>query len=401
MSLLDETDQSDLEDDVRTLLHRLAADVHDDPPPWDELIARPVVADVTPLTAARSSRGRHDRDRHDARERLWRRPRLSLAAAAVIAVAIGGSLLVERPDGGEELPPAEVITALSPTDPDFDAEAAAAVWTTGLGDPVAAAAAYLGANGVATDASVPGAALLQLRADDGTTAAVDWTLPDGTAGLGGTVYLRAPTADAPLPGWTVVGAAAEDVSLEDVSFDGDRLEFTVERTLAAADQLVVGVWVDGAPVALGGEAVAQAGAADVSLGELLDIGADAGATETLALPVGVDDTVTLRVAHVLDGTVLSVTQMVVALPEADAAANAGVTGSTGADASGTVDAAPGDASVGAGAGTTPVDGVEVPLPDPSDVTLPTVPGVPTPTLPALPLPPVPTTLPAPPADLVQ
>ena len=114
-----------------------------------------------------------------------------------------------------------------------------------------------------------------------------------------------------------LGSAASDVALADVSYDGDELSFTVARTSADAEQLAVGVWVDGQPVSLGGEAVAQAGAGDVSLGELVDIGSVAGAEDTLRLPVDADDIVTLRIVHVVDGTVRSLTQMAVALPDAD------------------------------------------------------------------------------------
>ena len=77
------------------------------------------------------------------------------------------------------------------------------------------------------------------------------------------------------------------------------------------------MWVDGQPVSLGGDAVAQAGAGDVSLGELVDIGSAAGAAGHAPLPVEADDIVTLRIVHVVDGTVRSLTQMAVALPDAD------------------------------------------------------------------------------------
>ena len=40
MSLLHENDRSHLEDGVRTMLHRLAADVTERPPAWDDLVGR-------------------------------------------------------------------------------------------------------------------------------------------------------------------------------------------------------------------------------------------------------------------------------------------------------------------------------------------------------------------------
>ena len=155
------------------------------------------------------------------------------------------------------------------------------------------------------------------------------------------MYLRATDAAGASPTWTVVGAAASDVALADVRYDGSELSFTVARSSAHADQLAVGVWVDGQPVSLGGDAVAQAGAGDVSLGELLDLGSVADAHATLRLPVEADDIVTLRVVDVVDGTVRALTQMAVALPDADPAlAAAGLPPvDVGGDAAATADAA--------------------------------------------------------------
>ena len=41
MTLLHDNDRTDLEDGVRTMLHRLAADVSERPPAWDDLLAAP------------------------------------------------------------------------------------------------------------------------------------------------------------------------------------------------------------------------------------------------------------------------------------------------------------------------------------------------------------------------
>jgi hypothetical protein len=407
MNLLHDNDRPDLEDGVRTMLHRLAADVSEHPPAWDDLIERPEAV-VLPLGVSESITEVRDR-RRTARHRS---PRLSLAAAAVVAVAVAGALVVDRTSSEPTAAPAaETISAIAPGDPSFDAGAAAAVWATGLDDPVLAATAYLGAMGVQTDAAVP--PLVVLRASTDGTAVVEWSLPAAAGGSGGTVYLRSASLAGGPPTWTVVGAAASEVALADVRYDGAELSFTVAGTAVDAGQLAVSVWVDGQPVSLGGDAVAQAGAGHVSLGELVDIGAGAGvdADGVLQLPVEADDIVTLRVAHVVDGTVRTLAQMAVALPDADAALAAGA-GSPAVDAGGPVtgqvhagvDATAGSGSAGAGAtgsaGIEVVPGVTVPtLPAlPELLPLPTLPlegGVPVPTLPA-----PPTTVPGSAPDLL-
>jgi hypothetical protein len=394
MTLLHD-DRPALEDGVRTMLHRLAADVGDRQPAWEDLLARNEAV-VVPLGVPESITEAGGR-----RAGRARRPRLSLAAAAVLVLAVAGAVVVDR-TGRErtEGPAAETISAVSPGDPAFDAEAAAAVWATGVDDPVAATVAYLGAMGVPTDAAPPAAVL---STTDGTTAVVDWSLPaaaGGAGGAGGTVYLRSAPVAGGLPTWTVVGAAAPDVVLADVRYDGAELSFTVARTSAEAGQLAVGVWIDGRPVSLGGDAVARAGGGNVSLGELLDLGTAADARDTLRLPAEPDDIVTLRVVQVVDGTIRSLTQMAMALPDADPAVAAGGTPSTGGrgEATGHADAATGGASGSAGAGAEA--GAGTAGPDAADL-LPgaTVPAPPE--LPPLPLPPVPgapaPTVPAPPA----
>jgi hypothetical protein len=192
-----------------------------------------------------------------------------------------------------------------------------------------------------------------------------------------------------------------------VRYDGDTLSFTVARTSAEAEQLAVGVWVDGQPMTLGGDAVAQAGAGDVSLGELVDIGTAADARDTLQLPVEPDDIVILRVVQVVDGVVRSVAQMAVALPEAVAAVApaAGSRPVEGApETSGRVDAGtdPAGASTGAGAEADGAAGIDVtggtapPLPAlPPLPPLPPAPSVPAPSLPAPPV-----TAPGSPSDLL-
>jgi hypothetical protein len=393
MTLLHDNDRPDLEDGVRTMLHRLAADVRERPPAWEDLVGRPEPAGshlgVVPGAGTSSTQG------HESRPGRARRPRtgVATAAAGVLLLALAGAVLVGR-TGGEPTgsPATETIMAISPDDAAFDASAAAAVWATGIDDPVAATVAYLAAMGVPMDPAAPPALVLSTTTD--TTAAVDWSLPGAPGGASGTVFLRSASAAGAPPTWTVVGAAASDVALADVRYDGSELSFTVARSSADAEQLAVGVWVDGQPVSLGGDAVAQAGAGDVSLGERLDLGSTTDAHDTLRLPVETDDIVTLRVVHVVDGTVRSVTQMAVALPDADPVlAAAGpppvdAAGDAAAAAEGSADGASGTAEAGAG-GSGGVDLVPddvVPsLPElPALPALPTIPGVPAPTLPTPP-----------------
>ena len=418
MTMLDDPDRIELENGVRTMLHTLASEVPAEPPAWDDLIRRPAPVLHLP-TAGRQVAGPAPRPR-------WHhRPRTSVAAAAVIALAVGGALVVDRSTGDRtsELPPAETITAISPSDPDFEAEAAAAVWASDLDDPVAAAASYLTANGIPAGAplppGVPGApAVLQLVETDGSTATVDWSAAADSGSSGGTVYLRASDGEAAVGGWTVVGAAASDMTLEDVRYDGERLDFTVSRTAASDAPLAIGVWVDGQPVSLGGDAIPQPGEALVSLGELVDIGPGAGAERELGLPVDSDGIVTLRLEQVVDGHVRSLTQMAVVLPEADSSVATDIAAAAGGYAGSAV---PTESAGGTGIGTTTVEpgasveaeaeagvtvpGAGIPVPDGSDLTVPEDLGIPAlpPLLPEITVPALPTapsTLPLPTGDVL-
>ncbi|HEX6425656.1 MAG TPA: hypothetical protein VFZ79_19360 [Acidimicrobiales bacterium] len=380
MRLLDDTDNDALEDGVRTLLRRVAADVHEVPPAWEDLIRRDdrVVVPLRPAAA---------RDR-DGRPRWHHRPLTSVAAAALVAAAVGGAVIADRggdggAGGGTGQPAAEMITAVSPGDPAFDAGAAAAVWATGADDAVAAAIAYLAAAGVPTAPTDPAPATVTLRADSERTALVEWSLPGAAGPAGGTVYLRRPPAGDPGTGWMVVGAAAPGVALSEVAYDGERLSFSVDGPPAAGD-LSVGLWVDGRPVPLPGGAAPGSG---------------------VPLDLGPDDVVVLRLAQVVEGGVRSLTEMALAMPEADPARpSADVASSVAAEGSATADPATGAA--GADAGVTAEGGATLPgggsLPgdvgDITDVTdpslplpLPTAPGVPGVSLPTPPttLPPVP------------
>ncbi|HEX6420999.1 MAG TPA: hypothetical protein VFZ77_21025, partial [Acidimicrobiales bacterium] len=290
MHLLDDTDHDALEDGVRTMLRRLAADVHEVPPPWEDLIRRDarVVVPLRPAEPAARIGGRRPRWHH--------RPLTSVAAAALVAAAVGGALIVDRVgDGGtsgSRQPAAEMITAISPGDPAFDAGAAAAVWATGAADPVDAATAYLAAAGVPTAPSAPAAATVTLRADSEQTALVDWSLPGVAGPTGGTVHLRRLPADAAGEGWVVVGAAAPDVALSEVTYDGERLSFPVDGP-PDTGELAVSLWVDGRPVPLASTDVPASG---------------------VALDLGPDDVAVVRLAHVVDGGVRALTEVALAMP---------------------------------------------------------------------------------------
>jgi hypothetical protein len=393
MTLLHDNDRHSLEDGVRGMLHHLAADVRERPPAWEDLIARPEPAgshlDVVPGAGRSSTEGRRRRG-------PGRRPGrgVATAAAGVLLLALAGAVLVGRTGGGEPTAPAtETIVAISPGEADFDAAAAAAVWATTLDDPAAATMAYLAAQGVPMDPAAPPALAITSTTD--TTAAVDWSVTGAAGGAGGTVYLRsASTAGAP-PTWTVVGAAASDVAFADVRYDGSELSFTVSGRSAGAGQLAVGVWVDGQSVSLGGEAVAQAGTAGVSLGELLEPGSAADARDTLQLPVEPDDIVTLRVVQLIAGTVQSVTQMAVALPDADPVLAAmGPSPVAGAEAAAEADAAAeggaGGATGSSGAGAGGSGGIDL-VPDDVVPAVPELPALPAPPIPGVPVPTPPTT----------
>ena len=408
MNMLHDNDRHDLEDGVRTMLHRLAAGVDESPPAWDDLVGRRHTREVPlgPSTSIPEVRNRPTRP-----TRPVRAARVSLAAASVALLAVAGAVMLGR-DGSEPTagPRTETISTVAPGEASFDAGAAAAVWATGLDDPVAATTAYLATIGVPTDVPAPPAVALRSATDD--TAVVEWSLPGASGGGRGTVYLRSTSGTGTPPSWTVVGAATSEVALADVRYDGEDLSFSVARTGAAAGEIAIGVWVDGQPHSLGGDPVALPDAGDVSLGELLETAGDADAEGTLQLPVEADDIVTLRVVQVVDGAVRSLTQMAVALPEADpdlvadgavaadgaAGGTVDATGSAGGGAAGSPGADVG-AEAEASGGTELVPGLTVPtlppLPLPAVPTLPgvTVPGVPSP---ALPTPPV--TAPAPLTD---
>jgi hypothetical protein len=417
-------DRTALEEGTTAMLRRLAADARVNPPLWDDLLAR---RDGVVVRLAVDDR---IGERPVAPAARWHRPGAGLAAAAVIGLAVAGALVVDRsPDSGS--PATEPITIVTPGDASFDAETAAAVWATGAGDPLSAAAAYLhtlgipagstaaavsgGADEAASAGTGTGTASLAVRSDDGATAVVDWALDGASGTSGGTVYLRSSalpvvvgdngggtggvdTPDVGGRGWVVVGSSAADVALDEVSYDGEQLSFQVARTAAADDQLAITVWVDGRPVSLGGDAVLDAAGRE-SLGELVEIGGEAGSAAALGLPIEPDDVVTMRVVHVVEGRVRSVTQLALALPEAAPELAAGIAGAVEAAGSGTQPGGGAIAGEGSGSGSTGSDSDEGGGEAEGSVSGSAedggMPGVPVPTLPPLPVPRVPGAPPAP------
>jgi hypothetical protein len=387
MTLLHDSRRPEAEVAVRTMLHRLAAGATTCPPAWEDLVERKE-AEVLPLgVSARTTETVVHRPRFHAR------PWTGRAAAAVLLLAAAGALVAHRTGSGPtEGPSAGTISAVSPGDPSFDAGGAPAVWATGQADPVAATLAYRAAMGVPTSVTPPA---LALRGTTETTAVVDWSLGTAADGSRGTVYLRSSSEAGTPPTWTVVGSSASDIALSDVRYDGSRLSFTVEQTAAGPEQVAVGAWIDGQPVSLGGEPVAWAGSGDVSLGELVEVGTGPGAPSTLGLPAEADDIVTLRIVRVVDGTVRSLAQMAVALPDAAPALAAGGPPSLAAGGQADGGAAGGSGSAGAGGEAGGSGGIHVapgdalpatpelpPLPVPLPDLLP--PGAPAPTLPTPP-----------------
>jgi hypothetical protein len=369
-------DRIALEEGARAMLHRLAADARVDPPLWDDLTdERAGVVVPLPTADQITERGVRRAPRRNARS-----PRVSLAAAVVVAVAVAGALVVDRTTE-TSTPSTAPITLLTPASDAFDATHAPAVWATGVTDPLAAAGAYLQGTGIpaatavvdspATDVgasvSAPGAATLTLVGLDDATAVVEWALDGASGATGGTVYLRstalpvsaevgaagggADLAEAlASQGWVVVGSSALDVSLDAVSLDGDHLAFDVARTAASSDQLAITLWVDGEPLPLGGDVVLDATGTQV-LGELVDIGAGVGSVAALGLDVDVTDVVTMRVVRVARGTVVSVTQAALQLPQAapeTVTEVAGVAAATEAAAAAAAAEAAGDVAGGTG-----------------------------------------------------
>jgi hypothetical protein len=399
-------DETDLGNEVHARLRRFAAGVTPNPPDWRELIDR---SDAVVLSL-RTAQPVAEDDAADEHARLgWRpRRRVSLVAAAIVAVALAGGLLVDRTSEPRELSQAPAsFSVAAPTDAAFDARTAPAVWASGLDDPVAAAQSYLAATGVTTGPGVPAPAAAALRERDHTAAVVEWSAVDGAQRWGGTVFLRRlrDASDAAVDGtWAVVGSASDEVALQDVRYDGEHLSFTIASTSDLGGLVDVAVWAEGRPASAAGGAVAQAGSVAASAGELIEIGKGARQPVTVVVQAGV--TAIVQLQHVVEGELLSVTELAIVLPGPDTAAEAGTSGSASVDAGPTVD------EPSPGADRTPATGSTPALPDlprpgvpgDRDQTIPTLPTIELPDVgvPDLPgdddptIPSISTTIPAPP-----
>lgn len=459
MNLLHD-DTSDLEDELRSMLRRRTGDLSVHQPDWTDLVERPEAVvfslhssddvDAAESPAATGSRLLR-KGRVSASTGVVRyRPRPVFVAAAVVAVVLAGGLAVGQtreadPTNVDETPTS--FTAAAPTDAAFDATEAPTVWTSGLGDPVAAVQAYLAATGVGPELGTDGLPLpdaggvlptVTLLENDGTIAVVEWEAVDAGVTRSGTVFLRADAVEQAgstvTSTWGVVGAAVDGIALADISYDGQQLSFTLTKTLDVGGPVAVSVWSDGRQVAVDGgdvvragatsqdgvaagasaagdralagagadERAAQAGASagqavDPALVHVIDLGegADVDVPLTAAMPDASDAVV--RVQQLVDGRPSSITELALDLPgtETDADADAGVAG-TGPGAGADADAGAetqlpsevGDAVGGVGDTAEDVlDGGE-PIPVPGG------PGLTTPSVPTTLLPPeIPTTLP--------
>jgi hypothetical protein len=443
MTVLHNDDPSGVETELRDLLHRRSAGLVVDQPEWQELIERPRTV-VFALDGHADGKG-GDAAGRDASP--WRqRPKPVFIAAAVIAVVLAGGVAAKSatsssgPTNLSETPTA--FSAAAPSDADFDAHTAPAVYASDLADPMAAAQAYLASTGMTAvgppTVATPEAPTLELLSNADGVATVSWSAVDGSVTRNGTVYLRtSPVEQAQSTGastWSVVGSTVEGVVLTDVGYEDGQLSFTVTKTADAAGPVAVSVWSNGQQVAVDGDAV-QAGAAasdsgaaagaateDGSVsagagasgsgagagavadpagpaagaGQIVDMAESAGSSVPLTAAVEEASTAIVRVQQLVDGQPASITEMGVALPGSDAGAS--VAGAGSADSDGNADAGvTGDAGASTSTeGGNPVDDVQdevddvleggttVPLPDGSEMTTPSVPTT---------LPPVPSSVP--------
>jgi hypothetical protein len=441
MTVMHNNDPTDIESELRDLMQRRSAGLVVDQPEWQELIERPRTVVFALDGQARHAAGKGgDAAGRDASP--WRqRPKPVFIAAAVIAVVLAGGVAAKSatssdPTNLSESPAA--FTAAAPTDANFDAHTAPAVYASDSTDPVEAAQAYLASTGVTAagppTVATPEAPTLELLSDADGIATVGWSAVDGSVTRNGTVYLRtSPVEQAQSTAastWSVVGSSVEGVALTDVGYENGQLSFTVTKTADAAGPLAVSVWSNGQQVAVDGDAVeagavasesgagagaatedgsvsagagasgsgAGAGAAADAAGQLVDIADSAGSSVPLTAAVEEASTAVVRVQQIVDGAPASVTEMGVALPGSDAAAGA----TAGASGSGSGSGADVDAGVSGDAdaststeGGDPLGQVEEEVDDALDGTTIPVPGggeVTTPPVPTT-LPPVPSSVP--------
>ena len=293
MTLLHDHDRADLEDGVRTMLHRLAAGASERPPAWADLVARHEAV-VVPLGHHGAMAGARDRRGGRAAVPAWAWPpppcSCSPPPAPWWSTAPGPRRWTAPPP--RRSPPSR--RAIRPSTPARRRPCGPPASTSRWRPP-----------GLPRGHGRP-----WRRSRPARRRAAGHVRLDRRRRLGAPGRTAAPPAPCtcdrrrsrgrPRPGPSSAPRPRTSRS-PTCATTRDELSFTVARTAAEAGQVAVGVWVDGQPVSLGGDAVAQAGAGDVSLGEVVDLGTAAAARDTLRLPAGADDIVTLRVVHVVDG----------------------------------------------------------------------------------------------------
>ncbi|HEY8543506.1 MAG TPA: hypothetical protein VIL36_00600 [Acidimicrobiales bacterium] len=330
-----------VEERVRASLHRRAAEIDVEPPPWEEAVGR-ASGVVVPLRPAEVDRPpahlRAPRRRGGSRSgrdgwclhRLSLRPVLATAAALLVVVAaavvIDTRLGSERTDGEGQAPlsdggprqedraatlavPDDLPSIPAPGGTDFRPDQAAALpldtarpeVLEATGDPTELALLYLLEMGLDDHRLEEHGIQLQVdefKSDEPTTDPSNgtvwwstWNVDDGERLANGGVFLRrgqSGTGEAE-PAWEIAGASTfETMVLLDVRRGGGTLRFTVNDLTADPAVLVL---VDGT---------------EVHEGELRG----GNETFTLADP-DPDDVVTIEVLHLVRGLRASITAMAV------------------------------------------------------------------------------------------
>lgn len=246
-----------IEDEVRTMLARRAADVNPAPDAWWAVQAR--LVDENGGTDGEGVGG--DRTVVPLRPREGRRPARLLVAAALAAVVGLVAVVATRPDGDQRVRtvPADGTTTTPTPPPPSPAVDPPALWpaTTPEGlagfqaeadagrrpdllDPRAAAGQYLSDRFLAA-AGAPARfdEVQEFRAGDATSGEV----PYRAGGLPGTVLVRRAGGEGSI--WYVVALTHLRLPVEEPAYDGHRLRFVVRPT--AAGRLVVTQAENGRP----------------------------------------------------------------------------------------------------------------------------------------------------------
>ena len=172
------------------------------------------VADATPL---RSEATVSPLARPSSRPRL-----LFAAAAAVLAVVVGAGVLVAGREGETAVTNPTPIGEISPLPVDFDAAAAAPIFSA-AGDPEAVAQAYLEAR--FPDFPAPGVTLAMVE-ESAASAKAHWQTGDDSGVLEEGDLLMRRDADQ----WMVVASTTDSIDTGSISFDGTTLTGTIRST---------------------------------------------------------------------------------------------------------------------------------------------------------------------------